>query len=129
MPTYCFHCDECDSDFDLVMKMSDFDIKAKYPCSSCFSLNTSRLLTVPNVNFPGDSWMTKNLRVEGQMRKKNERLQAKEHERKMSGLVPQLAPNVGGERVDSWGEARKLASERGHDTRGYEQRSRKEKST
>jgi hypothetical protein len=39
-----------------------------------------------------------------------------------------LVPNVGGEEVDSWAEATKLAKSRGKDTTEYETQARKEKS-
>jgi len=34
--------------------------------------------------------------------------------------VPKLAPNVDGERVESWSDAKKLAKDKGHDTRNYD---------
>jgi hypothetical protein len=81
----------------------------------------------PATIFKGDSWTTKNNRVKAQMREKNKRLAAKEREQKGDGMIPQLAPNVGGERVDSWNEAAKLAKSHGKDTSGYEAMARKAK--
>jgi hypothetical protein len=75
----------------------------------------------------GDGWASKNLRVASQMRRKNERLGAREREMKGDGTVPQLVPNVGGERTESWSDAAKLAKDRGHDASGYEHRAREEK--
>jgi hypothetical protein len=43
-------------------------------------------------------------------------------------MVPSLAPNVDGERTDSWSDATKLAKSKGKDTSGYEKYARKERS-
>ena len=100
------------------------------PCPECGAEEqTYRLFSPPMINFSGDGWSTKNGRIAGQMRKKNERLAAKEREQKGDGMIPQLAPNVGGERVDSWSDAAKLAKDKGKDTSGYERLARKEKAS
>jgi hypothetical protein len=39
--------------------------------------------------------------------------------------LPTVAPNVDGERVDSWSEAKKLAADKGHDTSNYDEKVRK----
>ena len=82
------------------------------------------------VNFvlKGDAWAGKNLTLLKQMDDKNARLDRKQEEKKrdLKGMM-RLAPNVGGERVDSWSEAAKLAASRGKDTSSYEPMVRKEK--
>ena len=125
MPTYEFHCEECEKNFDLMLKLSEFD--TPQICEVC-GASMSKVITAPGVVFKGDSWTTKNNRIMGQMREKNKRLKAKENEQKRDGMVPSLAPNVGGERVDSWSEAKKLAKDKGKDTTGYDRYIRKEKS-
>ncbi len=70
----------------------------------------------------GDDWAGKNIRIKNQMAKKNERLEAKRNDHP----TVTLAPNVGGERVDSWSEASKLAASQGKDTTGYDMRAKKE---
>lgn len=127
MPTYPYECKECGHNFEFQMTISDYDPKATYPCPACESKETFRVFTAPMVNFAGDGWASKNNRIAGQMREKNKRLEAKEREQKGDGLIPQLAPNVGGERVDSWTDAAKLAKSRGKDTAGYEKYAHKEK--
>jgi hypothetical protein len=62
------------------------------------------------------------------MEKKNQRLDAKQNERKRDAPMVTLAPNVGGERVESWSEASKLAASKGKDTSGYDALARKETS-
>lgn len=129
MPTYPYECQACELAFEIEMRMSEYDPKAVRPCPGCTSEDTMRVFTVPYVNFTGDGWATKNNRVQGQMRRKNERLAGKEREMKGDGMVPSLVPNVGGERADSWGDAAKLAKARGKDSSGYERLARKEKAS
>lgn len=127
MATYPYECEACETNFEFEMSMKEYDSKAIYPCPECGSENTRRIFTVPYVNFPGDSWATKNNRISGQMREKNKRLAQKEREQKGDGMIPSLAPNVGGERTATWSEAAKLAKSKGKDTSGYEANARKEK--
>jgi hypothetical protein len=61
-----------------------------------------------------------------QMADKNKKLAVKEDEFKKEGPGMRLAPNVAGERVDSWKEASKLAASKGKDASGYEALARKE---
>lgn len=130
MPTYDYECQGCEHHFEIVMKMSEYDSKVKPPCPECGrEQQVLRIFTPPMVNFSGDGWATKNNRIAQQMRKKNKRLASREQEQKAAGLTPRLAPNVGGERVDSWGEAAKLAKSKGKDTSGYERLARKEKAS
>jgi len=84
------------------------------------------VITVPFINFAGDGWASKNNRVVKQMQAKNQRLASREREQKGDGVIPQLAPNVEGQRVDSWSEATKLARAKGKDTSGYEKQAHKE---
>jgi putative FmdB family regulatory protein len=129
MPLYDFACDECGAQFERKVSLSDYD--NPQPCESCGDdSSTRRIITAaPGVVFKGDNWATKAGRVRKQMAAKNERLAARERDYKGDGGIPQLAPNVGGQRVDSWSEAKKLAASKGKDTSSYEPYIRKEKTT
>lgn len=130
MPTYDYECGACEHAFEIVEKISEYDPKHRPPCPKCGAEEqTYRLFSPPMINLVGDGWAGKNLRIAGQMRAKNKRLAAKEREMKGDGMIPQLAPNVGGERVDSWSEAAKLAKDKGKDTSGYERLARKAKAS
>lgn len=129
MAIYPYECESCETSFEIEMSMSKYDSKTKFACPACDSEETRRIFTVPYVNFSGDGWATKNNRIAGQMRDKNKRLAVKEREQKGDGMVPTLAPNVGGERVGSWSEAAKLAKSKGKDTTGYERLARKDKAS
>jgi hypothetical protein len=54
------------------------------------------------------------------MAEKNRRLEAKQEERRRDAPGVKLAPNVGGERVDSWADAQKLAKSQGKDAGSYD---------
>ena len=81
-----------------------------------------------NMIFKGDGWSTKNERIKRQMRAKNKKLDARSNEMKRDTNVGgTLAPNVDGERVDSWSDAQKLAKSKGKNTDSYEPLVQKEK--
>lgn len=70
----------------------------------------------------GDVWFGKNLTIKRQMAERRERVGRRERELSKDGPQFKLVPNVGGERVDSWQDAAKLAASKGKDTSGYTQR-------
>ena len=123
MPFYEFRCPACDTTFDVRLAMADRD--NPQPCKDC-GTTASRQITPPMFNLSGDDWPGKAIRVAKQMEKKNQRLDAKQNERKRDAPMVSLAPNVGGERVDSWAEASKMAASQGKDTSGYDAFARKE---
>ena len=125
MPYYPYRCDQCDVDETRILPMSEY--KTEQMCAVCG--NTLRkLMTSPNVVFKGDGWSTKNERIKRQMRDKNKKLTAKQNEMKRDAPNVDLAPNVDGQRVDSWSDAQKLAKSKGKDTKSYEPLIAKEKS-
>ena len=124
MPIYTYACDACEQDFEQVLPLSRYD--EPQACPSCGE--TARKTVAP-VGFilAGDGWASKNGRVAKQMAEKNRRLDSKQRELKNDGPGVSLVPNVGGERVDSWSEAAKLAKSKGKDTSGYEKMASKDK--
>lgn len=122
MPIYSFKCPACEGGFDLNLPMSE----AKNPqaCPEC-GVVSQRVLGGGVVDFAlnGDQWPGKAIKVRGQMAEKNRKLgiRQKEHH-----ATVKLAPNVGGERVDSWSEAKRLAKDRGKETTSYDSLIRKE---
>lgn len=125
MPTYAYRCPECGHEFDKVLRISQY--KDPQTCPECGHNPAKKLITPVNFNLPGDDFTGKNIRIRNQMRKKNERLDRKQEERKRDAPGVRLAPNVGGERTESWSEAAKLAASQGKNTAGYEKMARKEK--
>ncbi len=125
MPFYEYLCDECKCQFTKRLRISEYaDPQA---CPECEHPHTSKIVTGCNFILAGDGWVGKNNRIAGQMRKKNQRLTKRQNDRYREAPTVTLAPNVGGERVDSWAEASKLAASQGKDTSGYEARAREEK--
>jgi putative FmdB family regulatory protein len=126
MPTYAYRCGSCNLDFDKILPMSRFRDPQK--CPDCGAGPAKKRITAGSgFILRGDGWAGKNNRVRGQMRKKNQRLDAKQKDRTQSGSGGvRLTPNVDGQRVESWSDATKLASSKGKDTSGYEGLARKE---
>jgi putative FmdB family regulatory protein len=125
MPTYTYHCDTCDTPFEKTLRMSQSG--DPQDCPECGKGPARKTITGMNFILKGDGWAGKNNRIAGQMRRKNQRLDAKQAEMKRDAPSVTLAPNVDGERVDSWSDASKLAKSKGKDTSGYEKRAKVEK--
>lgn len=124
MPTYAYRCTECEEEFTRMLSLSEYN--DPQTCPNCQHRPAQKLITPVGVIFKGDGWVDKNLRIRKQMAKKNERLDKISAERKRDAPGMKLAPNVEGERVESWSDAAKLAGEKGKDTSGYESMARKE---
>lgn len=126
MPFYSYSCTTCEKDYNLRVSMEEYD--KEQPCPDCGAKNARVWKPCTNMIFKGDGWSTKNERIKAQMRKKNEKLDARQNEmRNDTNVGGRLAPNVDGERVDSWSEAQKLAKSKGKETASYEPLIQKEK--
>jgi putative FmdB family regulatory protein len=124
MPIYEYQCVACDDQFDRMLPIACY--KDPQDCPECGGA-TKRLVSAVNFNLTGDGWASKNGRIKKQMAEKNRRLDAKQAEMKRDAPGMTLAPNVEGERVDTWSEAASLAKSKGKDSSGYEKRASKEK--
>jgi len=124
MPIYDYECLKCEEFFDKVVPLAEYD----HPqvCPTCGE-PAQRRVTAPGFILKGDNWPSKAGRIRGQMAKKNARLDIKSEERRHEAPGMTLAPNVGGERVDSWSDAQKLAASQGKDTSSYDPLVRKER--
>ena len=125
MATYGYRCDACELEFDVTKPMSESSTPEA--CPECEGETRKLVLQVGTV-FKGDDWATKNNRVAGQMRAKRDATGRRQEElRRDTNIGGRLVPNVGGEQVDNWGEAGRLAKDKGKDTSGYEKMAVKEK--
>jgi len=126
MPIYAYQCtnDECEKEFELHLPFAEYD--KTQVCPVC-ETSADKQITPVGFVLKGDSWPGKNLRIKSQMAAKNQRLAGKENEKKRDAPPVQLAPNVEGERVASWSDAKKLAGSKGKDTSSYDSLIRKEK--
>jgi putative FmdB family regulatory protein len=123
MPTYEFSCPSCEHDFERILKLSEYETPQL--CPQCGAVSR-RWVSKTSFVLAGDDWPSKALRVKGQMSRKNRRLDRKMKDHR-EPLSQRLSPNVGGERVDSWAEAQKLAASKGKDASSYEPFVRQEK--
>lgn len=122
MPTYTYECSVCGAPFERVLHMSESEDPQTCDCGG----PGRKTISMPNVIFKGDGWVSKNLRVAGQMTEKNRRLDHKQAERKREAPGISLAPNVDGDRVDTWSEAKKLAESKGKNAESYDAKIREE---
>ncbi len=122
MPCYDFRCKSCDVVFECRLPSNQAGVPQ--PCPDCGQDDTHRVYGVPGMVFAGDGWATKEGRIAGQMRAKNEGLLKRQRERYGTGSG--YVPNVAGEQVETWAEAKKLATSKGLDGSTYDVQIRKE---
>jgi hypothetical protein len=96
------------------------------PCPECGEKG-NRVPSIPQFILKGDDWAGKNARIKTQMADKNKKLTARQEEMKKDAPSVTLAPNVDGERVDSWSDAQKLAKAKGKNADSYTPLVEKEK--
>jgi putative FmdB family regulatory protein len=118
MPTYEYSCLDCGERFERILRISEN--KIPQCCSACSSNRTEKRITTCNFILSGDNWPGKAIRIKRQMAEKNARLDTKSAARSHDAPGMKLVPNVGGERVDSWSEAQRLAASKGKDASTYE---------
>lgn len=53
MPLYEFICQNCDSEFEMIVSFSDTDTPA---CPSCDAENVQRKMGLPAIHFKGSGW-------------------------------------------------------------------------
>lgn len=117
MPIYEYECESCEHQFQKLLPVSQ--CSDPQSCGECGEASR-KLVSSVNFNLAGDGWAGKNDRIKRQMATKNRRLDAKQAEMKRDAPGMTLAPNVEGERVDSWADASRLAQSKGKDTAGYD---------
>ena len=122
---YPYKCSECEHEYYCNIPMDDY--KIPQPCPECGHKNKKLFRPTRNFILKGDGWAGKNNRIKNQMREKNKKLDARTNEMKRDAPNVSLAPNVDGERVDSWSDAKKLAKSKGKNTESYEPMIAKEK--
>lgn len=120
MPTYTYACSKCPDHFDRVLSLSERD---QPQACACGEVAQKVVGGGPSFVMKGDGWTGKNIKIQGQMANKNRRLSGKSRDLPNQHLVP----NVNGEEVDTWSEAKQLAASKGKDTTGYDSMIRKEK--
>lgn len=127
MPSYSYKClnPSCGETFEKTLPVSQYDVSQC--CSVCGFEETEKVVTSVGFVLRGDAWPGKNIRIRNQMSRKNRRLDTKQNEQKRDAPTVRLAPNVNGERCESWADAKKLAQSKGKETTSYDSLIRKEK--
>ena len=123
MPTYAYKCTTCETEFDRILPISRYAEPQTCDCGS----PANKQVTSVNFTLPGDGWASKNGRVESQMRRRSQGASKRQEEMRREAPGVRLVPNVEGERVGSWSDAKKLAESKGKDTSSYEPMVRKER--
>lgn len=118
MPTYTYECCACHESFDRTMSLSERKSPQVCRCGGEGKMTVG----MPSFVLQGDGWAGKNIKIRGQMESKNRKLSGKS--RDLPGQ--RMVPNVGGEEVDTWSEAKRMAVSKGKDTSGYDTMIRKE---
>lgn len=124
MPNYEFECPKCGENFECILPFNQY--KEPQDCPKC-GVIADKLVSKSHFVLKGGGWPSKEMRVKSQMRSRRHRVAQKEKDHVAPGAGMTLVPNVGGERVDSWAEAQKLAASKGKDTSSYEPVIQKEK--
>jgi len=123
MPIYAYQCETCNLKFERVVSLKDYDQPQRCECGG----PSKKLVTPVNFVLKGDGWPGKNFRIKNQMARKNAGLDRRMNEMKKDQPLVTLAPNVDGEQVSSWTEAKKLAASKGKNTATYDKHIAKEK--
>ena len=128
MPVYSFQCSNAECGVTSSRMLPILSYREIQHCADC---NSECDLQLSDIEFvlKGDNWTGKNIKIKGQMRRKNRRLESKEtaFKRDDPSMQISLAPNVNGERVDTWEDAKSLALSKGKDTTLYDNYIRKSK--
>lgn len=117
MPTYEYRCPKCDHPFEVILRITESETPQK--CPMCKKVSVREFRTAPNFNLDGDNWPSKAGRIRDQKKLHNAKLDIKQAERAREQPGVRLVPNVGGERVESWADAKKLAKDKGKSTDSY----------
>jgi len=123
MPIYDYECPKCETSFERVLPIARYDEPQTCDCGTV----ATKVISAVGFVLKGDDWPGKNLRIKGQMARKNERIVSRQNDMKREAPAVTLAPNVNGERVESWSDAQKLASSKGLNSDSYNAKVREEK--
>ena len=128
MPTYDYRCNTCGLVNEVTHSIKETPV---INCPHCLEegheVPMERLISFNSAGFIFKEWTPSQLyKISRDKEKKNHELDVKQIDRYGSG--PRLKPNVAGVEVDSWSDAKKLASEAGINTATYDTYIAKEKS-
>lgn len=123
MATFDFLCPNCgDVHEEWVQRLSLAD-EIHPPCAEC---GTPTSKTFIASNFVGEFVLAGNWdsKLEKEKKYRADRSAKMAKKQKDNVYVPPLVPNVDGERVANWDDAKKLAKDKGYDTTHYDDKVR-----
>ena len=112
MPKYTMLCEGCAASKEVVHSIKE---KPDILCE-CGAL-MHRTIGNPSVHLKGDQWSGKLLK-EKDLRKRNSSLL--DRKQRVEHSLDKVLPNVDGEVVSSWSDAKRLAKEKGYNTSSYD---------
>jgi putative FmdB family regulatory protein len=124
MPTYEYRCNSCGK---IQEEIHSIKTNPEIACQNCEEKPMERLISLNISGFITGDTEAKLWKEKRHRKKKNADLDIRQIER--YGTGPRLTPNVGGQEVGSWSEAKKLAKDKGKNTSSYDKYIRNEKST
>lgn len=124
MPSYDYRCRECGS---VQEEIHSIKIDPDVVCNSCGKKGMERLISRNITGFITGDTEAKLWKEKRHRNQKNKELAVKQIDRYGSG--PTLVPNVEGQEVGSWSEAKKLAKDKGKNASTYDSYVQKEKTT
>ena len=113
MPKYLLSCKNCDTLTEKIHSIKDVVV---FTCGSC-GQELVKMIGNPNIHLKGDNWTGKLLK-EKELRTKNSMLL--DRKQRIEHKPDKVLPNVDGEVVSSWSEAKKLAKDKGYNTASYD---------
>lgn len=120
MPTYEYKCNECGVIEEIVHSIKESPlIECPYCKNKGKKVTMERLISLNKGGFIFKQWTeAQAYKIKRDRYNKSEELGKKQKERYGEG--PKLVPNVGGEEVGSWEEAKKLAASKKLNTNTYD---------
>lgn len=118
MPIYRFVCYSCNKEADYFVRK----VGAAPQKCECGGQELKRVEAASRVavRLKGWDWPSKTMKLSNLMKRKQRNLERRQYVE--HGEAPRIAPNVEGEKVGSWKEAKELASEKGLGTAGYDEK-------
>jgi putative FmdB family regulatory protein len=116
MPNYKYKCTECSSTQEEFHYMSE---KPEISCTAC-GAPSKRVISLNTSGVKTGFGATEQIKEEKIQRKKGAKLKMRQIDRWGTSGGVSLAPNVDGEDVGTWKEAKKMAESRGKDGREFD---------
>jgi len=113
MPRYTVVCRECEVYKDIFHSISQ---KPVLICETC-GTSLQKIISNPNIHLKGDNWTGKLLKEKELRTRNSQHLGRKQH---LEHTPEKVLPNVDGQVVSSWPEAKKLAKDKGYNTSSYD---------